>query len=347
MKKYVKKKLVTGGCGFVGRHLVLNLLHDGNDIWIIDNLFTGTHPDTWLHGFRKKKHGRVTLYQRRKQFCFFIQEDVIDFFRGQLNGVSNMKLPFFDEVYHCAAIVGGRAVLIENDPMLVALNHAIDSIFFLWAVRNKKHIGRILYVSSSVVYPATLVKSKKHIVLKEEDAQLDGRRIGTPESLYGRNKLAGEYLALVAAKKYGLRVACARPFSGYGPDQDSHYPIPSIVSRAIRHKNPLVVWGSGNQGRDFIYIDDFISALRIVMQHVSDGSAVNIATGRLTTMKEVARVSAVLAGYRPRIVGRKDKIEGAYRLQGDIGRLKQFGWKLNYSLEQGLMAVIQHMKRKT
>jgi len=338
--------LVTGGCGFVGRHLVKSLLADGHSVWIIDNLSVGKHPDTWLDGFAKQESGS-TSYQKGPQKVVFINEDIIDLLRRELTEAGSAGFPPFVEVYHLAAIVGGRAVLIEQDPMQIATNHIIDSLFFQWAVRNKEKIGRALYVSSSVAYPKALqdqgraeTHREDHLVFEESG------NIGLPESIYGWIKLAGEYLAVVAAQKYDLKVCCVRPFNGYGEDQDLSYPIPSIAARAARHEDPLTVWGSGDQSRDFVHVDDFVAALRYTIANVTDGSAVNIGSGNNTTFKEVARIMANLAGYNPEIKGLTNKVEGSFALRADTSRLKSFGWEQKTPIDDGFAKVLKEVEAR-
>ena len=106
--------LVTGGAGFLGRHLVASHLKDGHEVWIVDNLFTGKHPDTWLTDFQKKIDGIRTIYEKGSQRVVFIEADLIDLLREELREPGSAGFPDFDEVYHLAAIVGGRAVLIEQ-----------------------------------------------------------------------------------------------------------------------------------------------------------------------------------------------------------------------------------------
>ena len=331
----------------MGRHLVNNLLAEGDEVWVLDNLFSGLHPDEWLKDFTKREECAVVSYQKNNQRLIFIEQDAIDFFRAQISGSSLVTLPAFEEVYHLAAVVGGRAVLIEENPMFVATNHIIDALFFQWAVQNKNNIGRLLYISTSVSYPKTLQDKDKHVAMKEEYLDLRNKeQIGLPESIYGWIKLAGEYLAVVAAKKYGMSVVCVRPFSGYGEDQDLNYPIPSIAARAVKRENPLVVWGSGNQGRDFIYIDDFVSALRVAIQKITDGGAVNIGIGQLTTFKEVAAIMAELEGYSPEIKGLVEKIEGSFAVYSDPTLLFSLGWKPKFTVKEGFAKVLERVKKE-
>ena len=323
-------KLVTGGCGFVGRHLVKKLLEEGSDVWIVDNLFSGKHPDEWLE-------------EKYKTNVHFVNEDVVNFLR------SNPETPYFEEIYHLAAVVGGRAVLIEQNPLFVAYDQSIDSTFFSWAAKNKEKIGHILYVSSSVAYPNKLQSREAggRIAMKEEflDTRNNLGEIGLPESIYGWVKVNGEYLAGVVAKKYGIPVVCARPFSGYGEDQDLSYPTPSIALRAAKREDPLIVWGSGNQSRDFVYIDDFVDALCLAIKKISDGRGVNIGLGQATSFKEVAKIMAELEGYNPKIQPLADKVEGSFTVLADPSFLKSLGWQPKYSVREGFKKVLDKIKK--
>ncbi|MFW6074610.1 MAG: NAD-dependent epimerase/dehydratase family protein, partial [Chloroflexota bacterium] len=284
--------LVTGGCGFVGRHVVARLVNSGRNVWVIDDLSTGQDPANWLPALGLSvldpdgqhfghSNGAVVTWQ---------EGDLRQVLRAALQG--DISLPEFGDVFHLAAVVGGR-LKIDGDPLSVATDLAIDAEFFNWAIAAEPE--RILYASSSAAYPVHLQGESDHVALHEEMIDFDSGKVGTPDMTYGWAKLTGEYLSRIAAKNYGLNVACVRPFSGYGEDQDESYPIPAIAARAARREDPLTVWGSGLQGRDFVHIEDCVTVMQRALDVIHDGSAINIGSGCLTTFLEVARLFADLA----------------------------------------------------
>ena len=140
--------------------------------------------------------------------------------------------------------------------------------------------------------------------------------ISAPDLTYGWSKLTSEYLANIAYQKHGIKSVCYRPFSGYGEDQDMNYPFPNICKRILQNKNKKVfkVWGSGNQMRDFIYIDDCIRAVIKTMDKISNGDALNLSNGKFISFKMFARKTAELSGYAPNVVG-TSKTEGVFAEQ--------------------------------
>ena len=339
----MKPFLITGGCGFVGRNLAKRLLSKGNEVWIIDNLFTGRLPEEWLGAdYKKQKFSKgISLYKDKKSQLYFINADIVNFFIDEVRDTGKSILPKFSDAYHFASVVGGRE-LIEGDPLLVSKDLAIDSYFFLWASRFLKKHQRILYASSSAIYPVSLQKTNGN-VLKESDVNFK-TSLKMPDMTYGWSKLTGEYLARIANKKYGINVACVRPFSGYGEDQEPVYPIPAIARRVARKENPLSVWGTGKQGRDFVHIDDCIEAFFITLDNISDGSAVNIGSGKLTTFLEVLEIFSSIAGYNPRIKKLIDKPVGVAKRYSNSNKLKRMGWKLKVSMEDGFRRVFNHVE---
>jgi GDP-L-fucose synthase len=249
----------------------------------------------------------------------------------------------FDLIIHCAAVVGGR-LTIDNDPIAVATDLAIDADFFQWCVKLKHKPKRIVYFSSSAVYPIELQSRSLHTALAEPMLNLDATRIGQPDASYGWSKLMGELLARYAAKKYGLPVAVYRPFSGYGEDQDFTYPFPSIVQRVGRGDNPVTIWGAGDQIRDFIHIDDVVECVLHTMDRVEPGTALNIGTGQPTSFYDLVMLARTVLGKdSTKIMLDKSKPEGVfYRVSDPYNMLKLYEPKI--SLAAGIRRVHDYQK---
>jgi len=210
--------------------------------------------------------------------------DARDFFR-----TDNTR---FDKVIHLAAVVGGRK-MIEGSPLALAVDLSIDAEMFGWALRTKP--GCITYFSSSAAYPTALQTHDVAKVLVESDINL--QEIQTPDMTYGWAKLTGEMLAS-HARAQELSVHVYRPFSGYGTDQALDYPFPSFIARGLRKDNPFKIWGTGEQCRDFIHIDDVVAGAEAGCE--AGIETANLSTGIATSFNDLAFMVAKVAGYLPR-----------------------------------------------
>lgn len=343
----MKFHLVSGACGFVGRNMVKRLLATTNDkVVIVDNLSVGTHPSTWLENFSSVFIKDLEVIGKDERLYFWKGD-----FRKLLHNLTDtpdylqkeygLQFDKFSDVFHFAAIVGGRA-MIEGHPMIVALDLAIDAEFFYWVCEHKP--ARVMYPSSSAAYPISLQSTTNAIALSESDIDFK-KNLGTPDMTYGWSKLTGEFLAQIAAKHYGVSVACIRPFSGYGEDQDLTYPVPAIAARAAKREDPFEVWGSGKQGRDFVHIDDVIDCIMLAMDNIHDGTAINIGSGKLTSFLELIEVFSKIAGYTPTIKPLLDKPVGVHSRYANMDHVNNtFGWKPKISIEEGMRRVYEKQK---
>jgi nucleoside-diphosphate-sugar epimerase len=339
----MKIHLVSGGCGFVGKNMVKRLYKTTKDhILFIDNLLVGTHPSEWLDAPLVGKNKDVEIFGADRRLLF-LKEDFRKLLRDLISDDRFLQKKYgwefdrFTDVFHFAAIVGGRAV-IDGDPMMVALDLSIDAEFFYWITRQKPE--RVLYPSSSAAYPVNLQTESYAIALKESD--IDFSNMGQPDMTYGWSKLTGEYLAKIAAEYYGVHITCIRPFSGYGEDQDLTYPIPAIALRVARREDPMTVWGSGKQGRDFVHIDDVLDCIFVAMEKISDGTAINIGMGKLTSFLEIIEVLTKIAGYDPEIKPLLDKPVGVHSRYCDMSFVKDnLGWEAKISVEDGMRRVYE------
>src|SRR5208282_4221437 len=261
------KILISGSNGFVGRHFCKKFLDQGDVVTCIDNMLTGVPPEDWM--FKPD-----SIKNQRMMFC-----DIRTYFH-------TAKAEWHDLVVHCAANVGGR-LNMENDPLAVATNLSLDSEMFYWASLGKP-MPKVIYFSSPAAYPNWMQTKTEYRPLKEDDITFGGDNIGLPDTTYGWSKLTGEYLAKFAVEKYKLDVKIYRPFGGYGEDQHWSYPFPAIIQRIVNGEDPVVVWGSGKQERDFIHIDDIVSCVLATKDVMEPGEALNIGTGVATSFTVLA-----------------------------------------------------------
>ena len=154
-----------------------------------------------------------------------------------------------------------------------------------------------------------------------------------PDASYGWTKLTGEKMA-AAARSAGIAVSVVRPFSGYGEDQGADWPFGAFVARSRRREDPFTVWGSGAQVRDWIHIDDVVAgALAVAEAGVRE--PVNLCTGVGTSMVELAEMVCRAAGYSPWITAYRTAPEGvAYRV-GDPARLLEV-YQPRVTLDEGV-----------
>lgn len=230
----------------------------------------------------------------------------------------------FDLVIHCAAIVGGREN-IEGNPLAVATNFSIDSEFFQWCLKTRPK--KVVYFSSSAVYPIAYQLEGNSWKLREDMASHHSPK--KPDMTYGYSKLIGEYLASFVENVYVFR-----PFSGYGEDQDLVYPFPAFVSRAKHRNDPFEVWGSGEQTRDFIHIDDIVEAV-LTAVNLDVRGPINLGWGRSTSFLELANMVCKEVGYEPKIVTRPDKPVGCKYRVSDNSKLLSF-YTPKITLEEGI-----------
>jgi len=317
------KVLITGSHGFVGRNFTKRLVEAGHDVTGVDCLLPGSGARSlslWAQDLQLDDGGNFGE----------VIVDVREWFKANPRA-------HFDLVIHLAAVVGGRAT-IEGNPLAVAEDLALDSDFWRWVIESKP--GHVVSFSSSAAYPVSLQSEEKSgLLLKESDLTFEGS-IGAPDLTYGWAKMTSEYLGKLVASKYEVKVASYRPFSGYGADQDSSYPFRAICERAffrtVDDHGRFYVWGSGEQSRDFVHISDVVTCVLSTYEQISDGSSLNISSGKLTTFKELARLACDLAEWHPDIVGLSEKPEGVFSRGGDTTMQHELGFYPKVTLEEGI-----------
>lgn len=247
--------LVTGGAGFIGSHIVEELIKREYKVRIIDNFSTGKKEN--LHSFLDK----IELINgdiRNFKLCMDASEGV-------------------DFVFHQAAL-SSVPCSIENPVLTNEIN--INGTLNLLLASLKAKVKRFIFASSAAVYG-----DDPHIQKKE------GRE-GNTLSPYAGSKLIGEKYCQVFSRVYGLSTVCLRYFNVFGPRQDpfSQYAavIPNFIMKIIRKENPTI-FGDGEQSRDFIYISNIVNANLLALKaHRVSGKVFNIAFGERITIKNLA-----------------------------------------------------------
>jgi nucleoside-diphosphate-sugar epimerase len=325
----MRKILVTGAAGFVGRHVVKRLLEAGDEVHAVDCVapYTGgINPNDGWPLFDPREHPGFRFYN----------EDCRSWF-------DRVRDTDFDYAFHLAAMVGGR-LMIDNNPLAVADDLSIDAAYWQWAKETRPQ--KTACFSSSAAYPISLQRADHYVLLREDMISFDGD-IGMPDMSYGWAKLTCEYLAQLAYEKHGLKSICYRPFSGYGEDQDDAYPFPSICKRVLEHRGAdvLYVWGTGTQMRDFIHIEDCVDGILATVDKIDDGAAVNLSTGILTSFIQFAEMAAESAGYHPQIKGISDKPAGVHARGGDTTKQNELGFRYKTDFRTGIERALAYYEK--
>lgn len=170
--------------------------------------------------------------------------------------------------------------------------------------------------------------------------------IDSPEDPYAWVKRTGEEFCKALRKhNKDLNVLTLRPFSGYGADQTDEYPFRAILMRALNEENPLTVWGTGNQVRDFIHVDDLADAfIWLINEGIYSSQPIEIGTGVGTNLADLAKMIANAVGYSPEIKPESLKPQGSWtRIAGmnkEATDIRQLGWKCQTALYEGVQTAV-------
>lgn len=299
--------VITGGAGFIGSNLAYELAID-NTVIIIDDLCTGRMDNI------------ASLITRRN----------IRFIEGSVLDLQLLKEIFSgaDFVFHQAAIPSvPRSV---QDPLSTNEANITGTLNVLISSRDN-NVKKVVFASSSSVYGDTPISPKK------EDM------IPNPQSPYALTKLAGEYYGRIFTQVYGMPTICLRYFNVYGPRQNpnSEYAavIPSFISRVLHNESPII-FGNGNQTRDFTFVQDVVNANIMAAESKSIG-VFNIGSGRSVTINELAQT--IISNLNKKVsLKHKDPRPGdVVHSLADISLARTIGYEPQYNLEVGLSKTIR------
>lgn len=310
--------VVTGGAGFIGSHVAQELSKRGYQVIIIDDLSTGRREN-----IEELIGGQLTREVREIQFA-----------QGSVTELPLLRKLFqgVDCVFHLAAIPSVPRSL-EN-PLACHEVNITGTLNVLLAAKDNE-VKKIIYASSSSVYGDTPTLPKKEDMLP------------SPQSPYAVAKLCGEYYCRVFEQVYHLPTVCLRYFNVYGlrQDPDSEYAavIPKFIRRAL-NGNPPIIFGDGEQTRDFTYVKDAVKATILAAETEVTG-VYNVGSGNRVTINELAKLILSLIGRDLQPILQEPRPGDIRHSLADISKMKALGYNPNYSLRDGLKETISYLLR--
>jgi len=320
--------LVTGGASFIGSHLVDSLLKKDAIVRVADDFSSGRLSNL-EYRFRKKK-ANVRVSENLTVYRGDLRDR--SFARSVIKGVS--------AVFHLAASHGGRGY-IQTHPVECCTNMGLDQIVVEEC--SRQGVERICYASSACVYPRYLQESEgSSYLLKEEDADPFQRDKALPDLEYGWAKLMGEMTLRAYHVQKGMKTSSVRIFTAYGPRENETHAIIALIAKAFVQMDPYVLWGTGDQDRNFTYVQDVVDALMLASERIQDGSVVNAGRTDRITLKQAAQLVFDLVGWRPkRIECDISKPQGVASRAADLTRAREIlDWEPKVGYQEGFKKTI-------
>lgn len=309
------KALITGGAGFIGSHLAEKLINEGIEVHVIDNLSTGSLDN-------------IPFISKNQ----FYLKDITDFdFLKRL-----IKQEQFEYIFHLAAMVS--VVETIEKPFNSNEINISATVNLLEATRKwNRNIKKFIFASSAAVY-GNLPDLPKSVV----DSKV------APLSPYAIQKYSGEQYTHIYNDLYQIPAVCLRYFNIYGPKQNpnSDYSgVLSILNSKFVNKEPFTFFGDGKQTRDFVYVDDLISAIWTVVKSKGvDGGIFNVGNGIQTSLQSVFKSFEIAFGYKIPCIYKEPRIGDIKHSFADISDLKNLGYSPQYSINKGIHAYVTHSK---
>ena len=305
----MSKVVVTGGAGFIGSNLADKLIDRGYGVTIIDNLSTG----------------------KLSNLDSAIASGKAEFVRGNITNLALLQKTFSgaDYVFHQAALPSVPRSI--NDPKTSHNINITGTLNVLIAARDNS-VKKVIYASSSSVYGDTPT------LPKVEDMSPN------PLSPYAVTKLTGEYYCSVFNNVYDLKTVCLRYFNVYGPRQDPNSPyaavIPLFLNSILAGESP-VIYGDGEQTRDFTFVGDVADANILAAERDATG-IFNLGNSQRITINElVNRIIDFVGNKSVKPDYRETRPGDIVHSLADISKAKAFGYNPKYNMENGLKETLE------
>lgn len=306
-----KRVLVTGGASFIGSHLVDALVAEGAKIRVVDNLSSG-----------KLAHIKSHVDQGTVEWILgdlLDPEMVVKSVRGS------------QVVFHLAADHGGRGY-VDLKQVECSTNLILDGLLFREC--RRAGVEKVVYASSGCVYPNHLQTDPK------EKKYLTEEMVGPPyeaDNLYGWAKLMGELTLKAYHQQYGLKSVSCRYFTVYGPRGKENHAVVAMIARAFIRQNPFEVWGTGEQIRNWTFVEDIVRGTLLAAEKIDDGSGINLGTMERVRVTDAVKMVCELAGYQPALKFLPEMPTGPLNRVADNARAhKLLGWRPKFEFREGL-----------
>ncbi len=304
----IMKAVVTGGAGFIGSHIAEGLLELGYHVIIIDDLSSG----------------------KLENIDFILKDPNLEFIKASIASLPALQKLFrnIDFVFHQAAIA--NVLRSIDDPAAVHTINTTGTLNVLIAARDNM-VKKVIFASSSAIYGDTTVQPVHEGIAPN------------PQSPYALTKLTSEFYCNIFHHLYDLPTACLRYFNVYGPRQDPNSPYAAVIPRFVRwiaSEQAPVIYGDGEQTRDFVYVKDVVEANILAAESQVTGifnigsgerASVNFLVDLITNLMDRNDVHPVFEKGRPGEV--KHSL-------ADISKARNFGYTPKYELKEGLLQTI-------
>lgn len=306
--------MITGGAGFIGSNAAHYFVGKGHRVTVLDNLLSGYYEN--ISGLADE--GKINYYQ----------DDIRN--TGVIKKIVNEH--GIDTCINYAALIS-VAESTEKPELTEDIN--VKGIINLLEVCGENRIKTFVHASSAAVYGDSEILPKEENMLPE------------PKSPYAVSKLAGEYYNRYFAEIHGFKAINCRFFNVFGPRQDpgSQYAaaIPIFIKRALLEKD-ITVFGDGEQVRDFIYVEDLVSAIAYLIENSTrfpSGSVFNLGYGEYISINELVKKIITATGSGSKTVY-DDPRPGDIKLSyASVEKLMQLGWKKTTGFVKGLDKTIE------
>lgn len=302
------KILVTGGAGFIGSNLVKELVKQGHEVTVLDNYFLGCEENL------KDVKDKINL----------VVGDIKDF------ELVNKLMKGVDFVFHEAA-ASSAPMYDKNLQEVVSFN--IKGFLNILISAEQNNVKRVIYASTSSIYGDLDIPHKEEMLV-------------TPPNFYSATKYSMEHLAKIFTEKYALETVGFRYFSVYGPNEKAKGRYANIISQFLWDmkdgKRP-VIYGDGEQTRDFTYVKDIVKAniLAMDMEKKIGGEVFNIGTGKRNSFNEIIEILNKVLGksIKPVYIENPIKNYVSHTLAGIKKAEKLLGFTAKYSLVEGIKLI--------